>query len=229
MQNKNSKILLMLGLITSILFFNGCTKNDNTVDNDRIDGSGKLVSESRPIGTFTGIQVTNFASVFITQDTVTSLRIESDDNILDRVSTTLNGNTLVVGLRDGSYGSITVRVYVSMANVRLLESTGAAQFTSSNPIRTDSLTCRITGTGNISLTGTVNYENLLIIGSGDIHNANLISSFCSVTISGTGNVEASASRQLDATISGIGNITYFGNPSVVHQVVSGIGVIRAGG
>ncbi|MGD0037630.1 MAG: DUF2807 domain-containing protein [Bacteroidota bacterium] len=219
---------LVVGFIMLIFLCWGCSKNENIVGSNQIIGSGKLVSESRVVGTFAGIQVTSFAKVVIKQDTVESLRIESDDNIIDDVVTFLNGTTLVVGLRDGSYNNVTVNLYVSMKNIKLLESIGAAEFSTVNSIQTDSLTCKITGAGNITLTGKTNYENVEIIGNGNVHNSNLASSFCSVTISGAGSVEAQVTVQLDAVIAGSGTIIYTGNPTVVHQSISGIGVIRQG-
>jgi hypothetical protein len=224
----NSKIpcVFLLGFVITILFFNGCMNNENPVDSDQINGSGRLVSESRAVGTFSGIRVTNFATVYITQDTVESLHIEADDNIIGLVATSVVNNTLVVGLRDGSYNKVTVRVYTSMKSIKLLESTGAADFSSTGSIQTDSLTCIITGAGTIALTGTTNYAYVQITGSGNIHNSNLISSICSIFISGAGSVEAHATQELNATIAGTGNITYAGNPPVVHQLITGIGVIQ---
>jgi hypothetical protein len=216
----------MFGFVITISLFYGCLKNENPVNNDQIVGSGRLVSESLNLGTYTGIQVTNFAKVFITQDTLESLRIESDDNIIGYVETSVNSGALVVGLRDGPYSNVTVNVYTSMKNIKRLESTGAADFSSTNSIQTDTLTCRITGAANVTLAGITNYENIEIIGSGNVHNLNLLSSFCRVTISGAGNVEVSAAQQFDATIAGSGNITYSGNPPVVHQIITGVGVIQ---
>jgi hypothetical protein len=227
---RNSYVILVLavGFMMMILLSWGCSKNGDVVDSNQITGSGKLVSEYRDVGTYTGIQVTNFAKVVIRQDTIESLRIESDDNIINDVMTSLNGTTLVVGLRDGSYNNVTVNVYASMKNIKLLESTGASDFSTVNSIQTDSLTCRITGAGSMNLAGKTIYENIEIIGSGSVHNSNLVSSFCSVTISGAGSVETQVTQQLDAVIAGSGTIVYTGNPAVVHQSISGIGVVRRG-
>ena len=72
-------LLLAVGLLMILLNW-GCSKNGDIVDSNQITGSGNLVSESRSVGTFTGIKVTNFARVVIKQDTTESLRIESDGN-----------------------------------------------------------------------------------------------------------------------------------------------------
>ena len=222
------KLVLPVALVMMTFLSLGCSRDDNVVGRNQITGSGKLVSESRVVGTFDGIQVTNFANVVIKQDTIESLRIEADDNIIDDVMTSLNGTSLVVGLRNGSYNNVTVNVYVSMKNIKLLESTGSAEFSTVNSIQTDSLSCIITGAGSITLAGKTNYEKIVITGSGNVHNANLVSSYCGVTISGAGSVEAQVTMQLDAIIAGSGTIIYSGNPAIVHQSISGTGVIRQG-
>jgi hypothetical protein len=228
MSRFNANHIFLIGFAITGLFFSGCTKNESAIDSNQIVGSGTLVSETRAVGSFTGIQITSFANVYMTQDTIESLRIESNDNIIGLVVTSVYNNTLVVSLRDGSYSNVTVNVYASMKNIKLLESIGAASFSSTHPIQTDSITCKITGTGSISLTGKTNYESIVITGSGDVRTSNLISSFCSVSISGAGNVEVNVTQRLDATIAGTGTIIYKGNPSVIQKVITGVGVVRSG-
>jgi hypothetical protein len=228
MSRSHGKTAIYIGFVIMILSASGCSKHDSIMDSPQIIGSSTVVSESRTVGSFTGIQITSFANVFVTQDTVESLRIESNDNIIGRVRTSLNGTTLVVDLQEGSYSNVTVNVYASMKKIKLLESIGSATFSSMNSILTDSITCKITGAGSVTLTGKTNYENVIITGSGEIHNAKLISSFCTVTISGTGNVEAQVTQQLNAMIAGTGTVVYTGNPAVIQKVITGTGVIRAG-
>ena len=214
------------GLITLVSLWTGCSKDETTAGTDHIVGSGRLVSDTRMVPAFDGIQVTNFGKVYITQDTVESLRIESDDNIIGRVRTTVNNGVLVVGLENGSYSNVTVNVYASMRRIRSLESVGAADFLSSTPVHPDTIVCRITGAGSIALSGTADEESVEIVGAGNVRNFGLESSHCFVSISGTGNVEVTATRQLDALIAGTGSIVYGGNPAVVHQIITGIGSIQ---
>jgi hypothetical protein len=226
MGNSFANIGSVLGLAVMAFLYSACSKDDTVVNNDQIVGSGRIVSQVRPVGTFAEIQVTNFAKVYVAQDTVEALRIESDDNIIDRVMTSVSNGILVVGLKEGSYNSITVNVFASMKHIRRLESTGAAEFSSTNSVQTDSIICKITGAGSMTLAGTANDEIVEIVGAGNIHNFNLVSTSCYASISGAGNVEINATRSLDAAIAGTGTITYAGNPPAVHQVVTGVGSVR---
>ena len=213
-----------MAIVTSV---GGCTKDEIIVDNDHIVGSGRIVSEARNVGSYDGIHVTNFADVIITQDSVESLRIEADDNVIGSIQTSVSGKTLIVGLPDGSYSNVTVRLYASMKDISLLESSGAADFQTTGPIQTDAITCRITGAGTIRLSGTATQQIVEIVGAGNVHNFDLVCSYCSASISGSGTIEVHVTQQLDAVIMGAGSITYMGNPPVVHQSISGVGIISA--
>ena len=216
---------IVVGTLGSVA---GCSKSETVAGPDQIVGSGRLIAQTRTIGSFNGIRVTNFASVIITQDTVQSLTIEADDNIMDRVSTSLIDGELVVGVTDGSYRNATVNVHATMANIRRLESTGAADFSTTGPIRTDSIDCSITGAGTVTLNGSAAYESVEIVGAGTVHNGGLVAAACSVSISGTGNVEVDVLQELDALIAGTGTITYSGNPPIVRQTITGVGTVRPG-
>jgi hypothetical protein len=209
-----------------VIALSGCAHNETIVGTEQITGSGRIVSEARIVPSFTGIRITNYANVIITQDTVESLRIEADDNILYRVQTQVVGGVLIVGMPEGSYNNITLIVHASMRNVLLLESTGAADFTATNPITSDDLTCRITGAGSITLSGRVGLETIAITGAGNVHNYGLAALRCSALISGAGSIEVTVTQSLDATIMGTGSITYAGNPTVVNRSVVGVGAIK---
>jgi hypothetical protein len=217
---------MVTGFVLMFVLLYGCEKDNQVTNPDQVVGSGKLVMEQRTTDVFSGIQVTGIAKVIIKQDTVQSLRIEADDNIMDSVTTSVNNGLLSVGLKKGSYNNITINVYASMKTISRLECIGAAEFLTDGQMQTDSVVCRITGTGKIALKGSATSETVEIIGTGDVHNFDLVSSRCSALISGAGNIEVNVTQELNAVIAGTGIITYSGNPSVVHQTVTGVGSVR---
>jgi len=113
-----------------------------------------------------------------------------------------------------------------MKTINLVECVGSGQFTSSDSIDTDVLTCTITGAGSITLKGRATSETIEIDGAGSVHNFDLVSSTCFATISGAGSIEVTVMNELSATIAGSGVITYSGNPSSIQQTIAGTGVIR---
>jgi Putative auto-transporter adhesin, head GIN domain len=227
MRISSMKSVMLVGMVVTFGLLSGCSKDSGVTNSNQTVGSGNLITQQRTVGTFSGIQVTGIGKVFITQDTVQGLHIEADDNIIDLVTTSVNNGLLTVALKSGSYSGITINVYASMKSISQLDCVGTVEFVNSGQIQTDSIACRITGTGTITLNGTAGFESIEIIGAGNVHNFGLASSRCSALISGTGKIEVNVTQELDAVISGTGDISYSGNPTVIHQTVSGIGSIAS--
>lgn len=212
--------LVILGLSS------GCSRDHTIVSNDQISGSGRIVSETRSPGTYSGIQLLGVGNVYVTQDSVESLRIEADDNIIGLVESTVSGGVLTIQLRDGSYSNITLRIYATLKRPGLLSCSGAGEIRTMGALRVDSLTCRLKGAGVISVSGTTTNQTIEITGTGSVLNFDMISSHCSASISGTGVIETTVTESLQAAIAGTGTITYGGNPTVVHTSIAGVGTIR---
>ena len=224
MSHRLLKIFIVMGCTALLLDSGGCRKD--IIGPETIAGSGHLVSQSRDVGTFTGVRVTGIGKVIITQDAQQSVRIEADDNVIGRIETSVHGGVLDVGLTGGSYSNVTINISISMSTIDRLESVGTADFTTPEPISAGTITCNITGAGKIRLKGTATKEIIVLAGAGDVQNFDLVAAQGVVTISGTGNVEVNASDQLDAVVSGVGTITYAGNPPIVHSTISGVGAIK---
>jgi hypothetical protein len=84
----------------------------------------------------------------------------------------------------------------------------------------------VSGSGKIQAEGTVKEVRTKINGSGKVLAANLEADKCDVTISGSGDVEINVKSDLDANISGSGNISYRGNPAHVNSHSSGSGNVK---
>ncbi len=84
----------------------------------------------------------------------------------------------------------------------------------------------ISGSGKILATGSAQEVKATISGSGEVLAADLVTDRCDVRISGSGDVEINVNKELDATISGSGSVTYKGNPAHVNSHASGSGHVR---
>jgi len=80
----------------------------------------------------------------------------------------------------------------------------------------------ISGRGDFSLSGRAEHHKLRISGSADINGGNLVSQSARVVVSGQGNATLRVQDSLDITISGLGQVNYFGHPKI-RQVISGFG------
>jgi hypothetical protein len=213
-------------LLLITLFF-GCGKSEHVTNSDdgRIYGSGKIVSEKRNIQQCSGIKVLNYGEVYLTQDSVQSIRIEADNNIIGDVVTEEQDGILQVGLGQGSFTNITLKIYVSLKSIGNLTINGAGTIKTLNQVESDTLRCSIIGAGNIYLNGAGDYLKCEIDGAGKIDAENYHSKKCKAVVSGAGSCIVYAYKELDAAVNGVGTIYYYGNPSYVISQISGLGQI----
>jgi len=223
---KNRIIKQIMLFVLAFVVFYGCDNTTNIDDdNDTIQGSGEIVTQTRTVNECSGLSIKSFGDVYLTQDDNQSIRIEADDNIIDQVITREENGVLVVGLENGSYSNVTLRVYASLKTIESLAINGAGSITAQNSINSDNLYLTINGAGNIYIQGEGNYLNCLINGAGNISAKEFTTAACKAYVNGAGNCTVYVTDELDATVNGAGNIFYYGNPPVVKISITGIGQI----
>ncbi|MEJ2006455.1 MAG: DUF2807 domain-containing protein, partial [Cyclobacteriaceae bacterium] len=86
----------------------------------------------------------------------------------------------------------------------------------------------ISGAGAVELKGNAEEQDISMSGAGGYDAEELISRRCRISISGVGGAQVYVTEDLDATVSGIGGVSYLGNPSNVRSDISGLGSISEG-
>lgn len=212
------------------------------VGND-VDGSGTITSESRAVADFERVTLAGEGTVIITQEPAASLTIETDDNLLAHIETTVRDGTLTIATESGididpSDGVIYQVGTPELSGVSL---SGAGSFelgeceadrfsvTLSGAgdidigrLIADELDVEITGAGDVRVVGEVTHQDISIPGSGSFDGFDLQSATAAVATSGVGSATVWVTDVLDATVSGVGSIDYYGSPQV-SQSVSGVG------
>ena len=84
----------------------------------------------------------------------------------------------------------------------------------------------VSGSGKIEASGSASRVRASISGSGKVLAGNLETNSCQVQITGSGDVEINVKNELDANITGSGNVRYKGNPSKVNSHSAGSGHVR---
>jgi len=74
--------------------------------------------------------------------------------------------------------------------------------------------------------GQVDNLDIRISGAGNADTQKLKAKNVKVSISGAGNATVYAKESLDGNVSGVGNLTYYGNPEDADTNVSGLGKIK---
>jgi hypothetical protein len=86
----------------------------------------------------------------------------------------------------------------------------------------DDLEVNISGRGDFTAAGHATHHSLKISGSAEVNTPNLISESMNIIITGQGNATVHVLGDLDITISGLGQVNYFGQPKL-RQVITGWG------
>lgn len=227
MKNKLAGIIL---LFLTIVIFSGCKDSDNNINEpgNYINGSGKAVTETRNLSDCSGLSLLNIGKVYLTQADEQSVIVEADDNVIGSVITRKENGLLEIGLPEGSYSNVTLRFYVSLKTIENILIEGAGDVECREPINAVKLFCSINGAGSVVLKGNGNYLDCLINGAGNINAKDFFVKKCKTVVNGAGNCAVYVTSELDAYVSGVGNIIYYGNPGTIKSSVSGIGQIKAG-
>jgi hypothetical protein len=213
-----------------------------------VPGSRNIITETRSVSGFDHVSISGGGSMDIIQDGSESLTIETDDNVMQYVTSEVRGKTLELGLDFGSLRSIMPSKLHFTLHVKDLggintsgswDVTSAALKTTSMDIVTsgsgnvhidslivDSLNITVSGSGNVNLTGKAKQQSITISGSGKYVAGDLQSNESQVGISGSGNVTVWATDKLTARVSGSGDVKYYGAP-VVSFNESGSGNIQS--
>jgi hypothetical protein len=192
-------------------------------------GSGNVVSESRTVSGFTKIDLSGAGDVIIEQNGTEALTIEAEDNLIPKLTSEVVNGTLRLGEKSNLTIHLTkpVTYRVSMKDVSGLMISGSGTVTAST-ITAPSLAVDLSGSGKITVGGTVEQQHLKISGSGEYRAKDLQTKVASAEISGSGNATVTVSDKLDAQLSGSGQLTYYGNPPQVTREVSGSGRVTKG-
>jgi hypothetical protein len=91
------------------------------------------------------------------------------------------------------------------------------------------LALAVNGAGSLNASGQVSALDARLDGAGDLKMAGLQAVDASVSVNGAGSIDMQVTGRLEATINGVGSITYAGNPREVVRHVNGVGSISPAG
>lgn len=214
-----------------------------------VNGSGTVVPEERPVSDFTRVDFTGFGELTLVQGDKEALTIETDDNLLPYIKTTVSDGTLTIGFAERGWipivrptqsiryrltiktldhldfsgaGTVTAAT-LHVDNLTLVES-GAAEINLAD-LTANALTVEMSGSGSVGLAGAVTRQTVELSGLGSYAAGDLASQTAQINLSGAGEATVWVREQLDADMSGAGAIRYYGSPQV-NASSSGIGTVQ---
>ncbi|OHX68062.1 head GIN domain-containing protein [Flammeovirga pacifica] len=93
-------------------------------------------------------------------------------------------------------------------------------------VNATTLTTSLSGSGNIDVEGVADTFTVNVSGSADVNAFDLKSKIVQISVSGSGDVDCFATEEINAKVSGSGDIRYKGTPTKTKIKVSGSGDIE---
>ncbi len=213
------KYYKILGVLTLVCIISCDYKNnDDNNDENCITGSGSTITETPAVSDFHSIACAIAGNMHITQGSPAALSIETHPDVMDELNVEVNNEVLELNFDRCINNIETLEINVTMPDISSIVFSGAGNVTSVNDLNLDELTVVLSGAGNITLSGEVDEFNYVMSGAGNLKAFDLVTSECSITISGVGNAEITVTDLLDVVIAGIGSIYYMGSPSITHNI-----------
>jgi len=176
--------------------------------------------------------------------------VEGERPVLDRLTTTVNGDTLLLQPHGVWYAPITysgadrVTYHLTVTELTGLEAHGATRIESTQPLTVKDLalstsgatqlslelngqavTIRASRAGEITLSGSADILDFKSSGAARLHARDLAARQATIDCGGAAKEEVDASEQLNVTLSGPGRVFYAGDPRVT-QSISGAGKVE---
>ena len=208
---------LFLG-IASVILLASCT------DNDKINGSGNMVTETREVSEFSKVSSEGVFEVNITAGTSQSVEVTADDNIMQYVKTTVSSEQLSLYLKDGNYGNITLKSDLKVASLNGISNSGTGNINAINVDEEGEFSVLNSGTANITIQGESDSLEVMNEGTGDFKGYDFQVNSCQIENIGSGDIQVNCTESLDIKINGSGNVIYKGHPSI-NVNISGSGKV----
>ena len=212
-----------------------------------LTGSGNLETKEYAFTNFTRVEVSSAFEFEIKQSSSYSINVTADDNVIDRVQVSQDGQTLkiTVGGAPTIFRSVTLKASVTMPELGGLAVSGACSGTVSNFNSTEAVSIAVSGasrvTGDITaadiefdisgastvqLEGSADDMVAVVSGACTFNLGDFTVNNADVNISGASTGTINLDGRLDANVSGVSTLLYIGDPTMGTIDVSGYSTLR---
>jgi hypothetical protein len=227
----------------SICLFSFFTSN--STPNEEI---GPEISKNFEVASFEGVSLSSSFDVSIEYGQQQQVTITGSEEFFEKLNVEVHNGVLFLGMKKGKHkklnikativipylnfgevlgsGDMVIANFSNLADLKLhLSGSGNITATKELYIK-NNLNLELTGSGDIQISGSALHSNISLIGSGTCKAAHFKTNSNLTKITGSGNVEINASKEVNIHLSGSGNLYYTGNPAI-QQKVTGSGKVKS--
>jgi len=232
------KIKQFFTLVTAMTFLltlqSGCTFGIG------IKGNGKVVKQERQLESVSALDVGGAFKVFLTQGDKEFVIVEADENLLNVITTEIQGQTLVIKTTEDIRDSEALNIYLTFKNLDEMEISGACHLIGENKMKFDDLELDCSGASNVELKlaaqkltfdfsgasqielyGSAESVELNLSGASQFDGYDLEADIYKADVSGASHAKIFVNNELSADVSGAASLKYKGDPTIKNYDVSG--------
>ena len=227
-------------------------KGWNIFDNieNTISGSGIIADRTENLPAFSQLKIDDslIATVSIRKGDAYQISINGDDNIINKINWELENDVLklgitenlnfrkksnlnivistpkITGIKMGSLGQVSIDNKMVTPDLKI-EVEGAGSF-QADSLYVQNLTCNLGGIGQVTLGGKANQAFIKLEGAGKIDSYDLAVDSLTAQLKGVGSIRCNPVTFFDASLDGVGSITYKEEPKFKQTNTNGVGRIR---
>ena len=201
------------------------TKN---MGNAQVKGNGNLASEIRNLSNFKAIEISiGYDKIIVNCGEEPSIHISGDENILPLITTRIIKGILKIESDSTFETNSNSEMIINLKSIKDFTFDGVGKTVIVN-LNEKKFNCTINGVGSCELNGLVESFYVAVNGVGSVNARQLIADDVIASLNGVGSVKLYAKNSLNASVNGVGGLTYFGNPTELILNDSGIGGITKG-
>jgi hypothetical protein len=199
------------------IFLSGC-------DWVGIRGNGHIRTDQRAISEFSEIAASGGLQIEW-HSGAPALSITTDENLLPYVENRISDNTLRLRTRERLRPTHGIKVIVSSTNLNGADLSGAVDLIAKQ-VSGPKFYLQSRGASDVTVDGNV--EQLLadMTGASDLKAKGLQAKTVEISTTGAASAYVSPTDILRVSITGAGDVTYYGNPKTIEKHVTGAGSIR---
>jgi hypothetical protein len=196
------------------------------------NASGNVISRDFTVDDFSGIDLSEPMDYLIVQGDKNLVKIETDDNLLDKVKTEVRNGILSVDTRSLG-GASQLKVTIQVKELKNISISGAATLKSENALKStdlkidasgaaevklevnvENLETDLSGAAEIKLSGNALHHSVKASGAADLKAEDLQTSTTEVHMTGASSAKIEAKDKLSGNISGISDVKYKNKPAI---------------
>lgn len=246
---KTSNKIFSLGFIISLLFATGTLLfvKSNLIPNEQYQAikEGAFISETKTVSEFDKLR-SNSLKIELHYGEP-ALKIDANENLMDKIVTEVKDGELYIGLKPGSYNNThdAAKIHLTTKNLNSIKAHGGANIFSDDTFTFEKINLEAHGGGHIKLEIQADDVNVNAGGGGrvilfgnttnltaSVHGGGGLEAFdsniknASMEVGGGGRAEVNTEALSKAKVWGGGTLIYQGNPTINDLDISGGGRIK---